>query len=583
MIHCLNRLTNALQPDIQPLTRAQVSVVADARIDGRAALVDHLRARGEDVSLDSGDAALILASYLTWGERCIEYLIGDFSFIVWDDRAKKLFAARDHIGKRSLYYAQTRDALIISNELRPLRLLPDLNLDLDPVYIADFLALGEGFWLDRTATPFAAIRRLDRGHLLIFEGGALSIRPYWIPPVETPPLRYRREEETLEHFRSAFREAVRDRLRADRVVLTLSGGMDSSTVTAIAVDLIRNGEASAQFTAITTSYSRPDFQDPEEAYSRSIAERLGFAEHHVIRRVESPRLLLPYVHIANAIRPMLMPDMSRHYLERLASLGQVTFFGHLGDSLGGNLPLARALPHMQLARFSRAYFTLWRAFGKRPNLGSGALSRLLRRGQARRAEAYPFPTWMNPDFVRQFAIRERWEQYWSGLANLEEGRDKVRNPYLLRTVADYDHYSYDEFAGVDFVPSDAVDPYGDVRVLDLLFRLDPLPWFHKKYLQRQLMRGLLPSEVLNRPKQVFGDLTGYLLGLPESAWIDRWIPSGPLQAFVERSRIPTITGKHARMMAGQLIHLRPLMLDLWLRGEQDILRQQLTDTHDEAL
>ncbi|MBL8134723.1 MAG: asparagine synthetase B, partial [Anaerolineae bacterium] len=367
MAHCLNRLTKTLQSDAQPLTWGDLTLVSDARIDGRHALIDQLRSMREDAADDASDAALILHAFRAFGERCVEYLIGDYTFALWNSAERTLFAARDPLGKRSLYYALTRDAFIFSNELRPIRHFPRLSQDLDPLYIADFLALGDGFWLDRTITPFAAIRRLDRGHALILRDGTMSIRQFWSIPEGLPPLRAQSDAEVIEQFNAVFREAVRDRLTADRVVLTLSGGMDSSTVTAVAVDILRKGESRAEFTAITSVYTAID--DPELLYGVQNAQALGIQERHVLHRMDHYALLHPYYHIANAIRQHLTPGESLRFKEALASLGKTAFIAHLGDELGGGGPLASYLPQMRLSRLLSSGVELWRYFGKRPPLG----------------------------------------------------------------------------------------------------------------------------------------------------------------------------------------------------------------------
>ncbi|MCK6577752.1 MAG: asparagine synthase-related protein [Anaerolineae bacterium] len=573
MAHCLNRLTKTLQSDVQPLTWGDLTLVSDARIDGRRALIDRLRSMQEDAADDASDAALILHAFRAFGERCVEYLIGDYTFALWNSEERSLFTARDPLGKRSLYYALTRDAFIFSNELRPIRLFPGLSQDLDPVYIADFLALGDGFWIDRTITPFTAIHRLDRGHSLTLRGGTMSVRQFWSLPEGLPPLRVRREADVIEQFNAVFREAVRDRLNADRVVLTLSGGMDSSTVTAVAVDILRKGENSAEFTAITSVYTAID--DPELLYGVQNAQALGIQAHHVLHRTDHYALLRPYYHIANAIRQHLIPGEALRFKEALASLGNTAFIAHLGDELGGGGSLASYLPQMRLPQLLSSGVELWRYFGKRPALGlwSYMVGLLKHEPPARGSEGREFPPWIAPDFERHYGIRDRWAFYWDRLAELGKG---ARSPHLVRSILDPDHYVDDEFVAADFVPADSVDPFADVRLIAFLLRLDPLPWLYKKYLLRRAMQGILPDEVLRRPKQILGDLAGYHLAQPQSAWIDQWTPTDEISSYIVRSAVPKITGANARAYAGQMRHMRPLMLDLWLRSEA-ILRRKVDE------
>src|SRR5437762_10683384 len=119
-------------PERQPRSAdARLWITADARIDARACLVAELGARA-DHDLDSeSDAALILRAYQVWGERCVEHLLGDFAFAIWDAERRRIFCARDHFGVKPLFYAQVADTLVFSSTLDCVRLHPGISSDLD--------------------------------------------------------------------------------------------------------------------------------------------------------------------------------------------------------------------------------------------------------------------------------------------------------------------------------------------------------------------------------------------------------------------------------------------------------------------
>jgi len=139
-------------------------IVADARIDGRPALLRKLR----DVGVDCGDAAtddeLILRGYLAWGHDCVLHLLGDFAFAIWDCRRHQLFAARDHFGVKPFFFAVLDDGLLLGNTLNCLRLHPGVSEQLNERAIGDFLLFG--FNHDATTTTFADICRLPPAHTL---------------------------------------------------------------------------------------------------------------------------------------------------------------------------------------------------------------------------------------------------------------------------------------------------------------------------------------------------------------------------------------------------------------------------------
>ncbi len=573
LVHTLNLLANltvAPAPHRQPLTLSDCTIVCDARIDGRAELGSKLQT---DQRLP--DAELILRAYLRYGQACVDHLIGDFAFAIWDARVKTLFCARDQIGKRDFYYTQAGGVFAFSNELRPLKMIPHSADTLDERYIGDFLMLGEGFWIDKSSTPFLHIRRLEPAHTLTWTPDGYRVRRYWTLPMKDISARawlslgVRREGEIIEQYRSTLREAVKDRMGADRVLVTVSGGMDSSSTAALAFDLVSTGEVSAQTVAMTSVFS--GIIDPEEAYAREIAAKLQFEDRHVFYEVKQTPFFRPYAGIANAIHSNFSPSNWVDFQRFMASHGKVAIFGYLGDALSSRAPLAQALRQMNPIAFAQMYAELGRFFGKRPALGSGIFSSA--RGGVARSESitYPFPAWIAPDFAQRQGLVERWQGYW---AEKNKTNPLMLNAHLQKLYTGYDFHAHDESDAIDFTPVDTVDPFADLRVIDLLTSLPTLPWFYKKYLGRRAMSGILPDSVVHRPKQIFGDVTGYLLAKPENQWIDAWQPMAFMQQYVVRDKVPPVTGTHAQIDASQAVHLRPLTLELWL--ETEVFHQKST-------
>jgi asparagine synthase (glutamine-hydrolysing) len=533
------------------------AIVADARIDDASALGERVRAAGVGLVSAPSDAALILGAYLAFGTACVEYLLGDYVFAIWDGRSQTLFTARDPIGSRLFYHVLTPDCFAFSSEVRPLKMLPGVDLRHHPLYIADFLMLGEAFLIDRTQTPFQGIRRMDRGHVLTLERGTLTDRAFWSVPEQVQPRSFRRPDEVIEAFRGVFEAAVRDRLRGDRVVLTLSGGMDSSTATATAADIIRREKPGMPFTVLTSVYRQ--IADPELPYARETAAHLKIDGQHTLYEIPRYRMFTPYVHIANAIRQSLVPSQWIEFQGVLAQHGDTAMFAYMGDALLSDETIAQAARRMTPVAALRAYRQLWRHFGKRPALGTGILRRDPTAGQSP-----PFPAWINPDFVREYDLLARWEGYWTSRRSpITTGG----SAYLVRMLKSYDFYMRDESDAFTFTPVDVVDPFADLRVIRFLLALPPLPWFHQKYLLRRMMAGRLPPAVLSRPKQIIGDLAAHMLMQPENAWVDHWQPIEDARQYIVRERIPLLTGKHAQLGHEQGVHLRPLLLDRWLRGE----------------
>jgi asparagine synthase (glutamine-hydrolysing) len=164
--------------DAQPLSLdGNTWIVADARIDAQRQLRDALEHAGQRVEAHASDAALILAAFAVWGDDCVEHLLGDFAFAIWDERRQRLFCARDHFGVKPFFHARVGREFLFGNTLSCLRRHPGVGGDLDDLAIADFLLFES--YQNPDATAFAQIRRLPAGHVLICDARGLHLRQYW--------------------------------------------------------------------------------------------------------------------------------------------------------------------------------------------------------------------------------------------------------------------------------------------------------------------------------------------------------------------------------------------------------------------
>ncbi|MGH9219933.1 MAG: asparagine synthetase B family protein, partial [Vicinamibacterales bacterium] len=249
--HTLLRTTDPA-PGMQPATLdGRVWITADARVDGRADLVRKLEAAGRTAVSPSDDARLILHAYHAWGEHCVDHLLGDFAFAIWDGRSRRLFCARDHFGVKPFFYAEIAGGIVFSNTLDCVRLHPDVGGALNELSIADFLLFG--FNHDTSATAFARIRRLPPAHALSGAADAPRVGRYWALPADGR-LRYRRSADYVEHFRELLRAAVDDRIRVSGPAIWMSGGLDSTAIAVTAQRLLTARGAASHLRAFTVVY-----------------------------------------------------------------------------------------------------------------------------------------------------------------------------------------------------------------------------------------------------------------------------------------------------------------------------------------
>lgn len=218
------------QPWTDPVTGCVV--VADSRLDDRAPLARTLGIEGRHPDL-IGDAELILAAWQRWGEQCAERLTGDFAFALWDPRTCTLHCARDIMGVRPLYVHFAPGRLFaFASDTYSLLALPDVPHELNEARVADALVdIYEG--IDRRITFHVGIERLPPATSLTLRNGRLEEREYWNPLQHQPTLP-NSEAEWIEATRHVLDVAVRRRLRGGPSAAMVSGGLDSSSVAALA-------------------------------------------------------------------------------------------------------------------------------------------------------------------------------------------------------------------------------------------------------------------------------------------------------------------------------------------------------------
>lgn len=174
------------------------------------------------------DTEVLLAAYIHWGEDCLERLIGMFSFAIWDEQRRELFAARDRFGVKPLYYASPREAeLALASEIKALHAL-GIPREPDPVAWATYLSYG--LYDHQQRTFWRGIHALAPGHALRWVGGTTRIWQ-WYDIADRISHAYdsRPEGEVMEEYRALLEESVRLRFRSDVPVgINLSGGVDSS-------------------------------------------------------------------------------------------------------------------------------------------------------------------------------------------------------------------------------------------------------------------------------------------------------------------------------------------------------------------
>ncbi|MGO4496751.1 asparagine synthase-related protein [Paenibacillus sp. 2RAB27] len=218
----------------------KLAITADAIIDNRDELFDKLQIERERRA-KMPDSELILLAYHKWGEESPKHLIGDFAFMIWDERKQRMFGARDFSGSRTLYFQRTSNRFIFCTIIEPLLSLPGVEKKLNQQWVAEFLAIPlTTDALDCFSTVYENIEQLPPSHSITVANGRVHFSRY-CTLTKGKTLKLKSNNEYEEAFREVFSQAVRARIRTHRQVgAHLSGGLDSGSVASFAARALKN-------------------------------------------------------------------------------------------------------------------------------------------------------------------------------------------------------------------------------------------------------------------------------------------------------------------------------------------------------
>lgn len=271
-----------LQPMADPTGRCHL--VFNGEIYNYIELRDELIACGEVFTSES-DSEVLLRAYMVWGEQCLPRLRGMFAFLIWDQRHKRLFAARDRYGIKPLYIAGDAlsggRGLAFASEIKQLLGLGGVSGRMNMPRVHDFLANGIS---DHTAeTLFEGVIQLRGGESIIVETGAgrpvATIRRWY--PVGAGDINLS-EAEAAARFRDLLAESVRLHLRSDVPVGScLSGGLDSSSIVCLMAGLMPAGE---RVNTVSACYAEKSVD--EKPFMDAVVAHAGTKPHYIFPRAE---------------------------------------------------------------------------------------------------------------------------------------------------------------------------------------------------------------------------------------------------------------------------------------------------------
>lgn len=509
----------------------QYRIVGRVRFDARHELRSLLSSHSRVPLVEVSDAELCLHAYAAWGDAFLDRLAGDFCFVLWDGLRKRLICARDQLGIRSLFHAEARGTWFVSDSLDWIAAQTGVSRDLDDTWVADFLTVG--YSLEPERTVYRNIRRLAPAHALTISGSRSAMRRYWRLEIEDP-LYYRDRRQYTERFVDLMSKSIADRLPAGRVGIAMSGGLDSTTLAACAVNV--TGDASR---IVAECLDFEQFASAREGHFSSLAaDRLGIE----LRHRQGDDLVYDTQWWA---RSMTTPEPSalittahfdREVVRERAERASVWFYGEGPDNalvFERNEYLSWLVGRRDWRRLAEVG-----AFYMRVKGFAGwweTLGRYTRRGHPA-DEPIVVPPWIDSSLAHRLDLQRRLAgELRTGAA----GEGPVpRHPWRPRAVARFSDpiwpavfadYEFEESLG----PLALRHPFLDLRVLEFMLSVPTLPWAREKLLLREAMRGHLPPEVLARRKTPHESTLPFgneLPGLSRDGILDRYVDASIVSA-----------------------------------------------------
>jgi len=333
----------------QPISNEDenIWIVFNGEIYNHQQLRVDLEGRGHRYRTKS-DTETIIHLYEEYGADCVKYLRGMFAFAIWDRRNRRLFAARDRLGIKPLYYYWNGKTFLFGSEIKTILTYPGVRAEFNRSVLAEYLAFG---YIAGRETMFSGIKKLLPGHTLqLEENGKPEINSYWdlsvIADTDARPQAY-----YVKTYREMLEECVSSHLMSDVPLgVFLSGGLDSSAVAALTTRIRR-----APIETFSVGYGEEFYS--ELPYARQVAKHLG-SRHHEVRLSREDFLdAIPRL-IWHEDEPIVWPSsVSLYFVARLAREHvTVVLTGEGSDeTLGGYTRYAWT---MMNSRMDQAYRTL---------------------------------------------------------------------------------------------------------------------------------------------------------------------------------------------------------------------------------
>ena len=500
-----------------------LGVIYNGEIYNHLALRTELEGLGHRFLTDHSDTEVLIHGYREWGDGLPGRLNGMFAFAIFDRERQRIFLARDRFGEKPLYYSKTGRVFAFASELTALIAHSSVATNVSMTGLRKLLGYG---FIPSPHSLYEGSHKLPPGHSLSFDltDRSLSVKPYWQFELRPDHSLEGRDPDLLaEELRGLLGQATERRLMSDVPLgVFLSGGIDSSAILALASQI----QPVDQIHAFSIGFEEASFD--ELAYAKRVAELFGVHHHWDVLTLEKARGLLDSV-LGRMDEPIADPSiLPTHLLCRFAREKiTVALSGDGGDELFAGYDPFKAL---KLADWYEKLVpaplhSLARGFVKLLPRSDANMSLDFKLGRTLQGLSYPWPmrnpAWMAPCDAQQLSelLREPADPedvYEEAIAcwNRCPGDliDKTLSYFTRFYLTEDILHKVDRAAMMTSLESRAV--FLDNDVVEFCQRLPGSFKYRngtRKFLLKQSMQGLLPDDILNRPKKGFG--------VPAAKWL----------------------------------------------------------------
>jgi len=575
--HCMLWTTPESLHEHLPLTSddGTLTITADARIDNRDELISALNLhQQEDIIPDS---SLILFAYQRWGESCVDHLLGDFAFAIWDAHTQHLFCARDHMGVKPFYYYRSDKLFAFASEIKALFCVPGIPREVNEKGLAFRLA---GIDDDPAITSYLHIHRLPAAHTITVSSSEMRIPRYWsLDPHKE--IHFGTDEEFENAFRTLFTEAVQCRLRsAFPIGSELSGGLDSSSVVCVARHLLHQEKKDHTVRALHT-FSAVFDEVPEcdeRTWINYVLAGGDLTSHFIYPEQISPLYAMEH-QIRHIEEPTLSPTSYTYWtiFQTAKDIGvRVVLSGEWGDVIVsyGKGTLLEFASAGKLLRTFREIISLSKNFGeqKREIISRDLLVPLLPHAIRQRYDRTSLSIhWIQAEFAKRTGLVEYFSHF-----------QKTR----LKPTTSREHHFFDLTSIPISLYLEAMDknaaahsiepryPFLDRRVVEFCLALPPEQRIRNGYtraIEREALAEYLPPEVRQRTSKGVADpYLKYCLIKFEGKNLKDLLFSNPdvIRSYID---LDFMHEAFHKLMAGSAVILMPLwrtvVLTFWLQEE----------------